>query len=193
MAEKTGRFFVISGPSGAGKTTIVNEALSRLAKDIEISRVVTYTSRPPREGEVNGRDYVFISGDEFKQKISDKFFLETVEYAGHAYGSPLPPKEEMELGKSFILIVELEGAKRAVKEIDQGLSVWIETPGLGVLRERLEKRGTESTEQIEKRIARAEEETKEAHKIRIFDYNLVNDDFEQAVREFIMLIKKAFE
>lgn len=190
MAERKEKFFVVSGPSGAGKTSIVTEALNRLQKEHDITRIVTYTSRPPREGEVDGKDYMFILGDDFKQKIQDGFFLETTEYSKHLYGSPLPPQQEMELGKSFVLIVEIEGAKKAVKEKGDGLAIWIDPPSMEVLKSRLLKRGDETVQQVERRVARAEEEIKEAHKIKTFDYFLVNEDFEQAVGEFIMLIKK---
>jgi len=193
MANRKGKLFVVSGTSGAGKTSVVTEALNRVGKEYNLSRIITYTSRPARPGEVDKKDYVFISGDEFKQKMANGFFLETTDYLGHLKGSPMPSKQDMELGKSFVLIVDLEGAKKAVKEIDEGLSVWIETSDLKVLKQRLEKRGTENGSQIEKRLALAEQEMKEAHKIRIFDYTLVNNEFDQAVNEFILLIKKAFE
>ena len=103
-----GKLFVVSGPSGVGKTTIVRQAIERLSKDYDIERIVTYTSRPPREGEEPGQDYIFISSDEFKQKQQDRFFLETNEYENHSYGSPMPSTQDMELGKSFIMILDID-------------------------------------------------------------------------------------
>lgn len=185
-----GKIFVVSGPSAAGKTTVVEEALKRLSKDMEISRVVTYTSRPPRENEIDGKDYVFISGQEFDQKEKEGFFLETAEYAGHRYGSPIVPQEDLELGKSFLYVVELEGAKSIKKLFRDAFFIWIEPPDMIILKARLKKRGTESQPDFEKRVARAEKEIKEAHKIRLFDYVLVNDLFERAVEEFVLLVKR---
>jgi len=190
MAKKRGKLFVISGPSAAGKTCVVTEALNRLQKDHGITRIVTYTSRPPREGEVEGEDYVFVSGEEFKQKQQEGFFLETNEYGGHIYGSPSPLDDDFELGKSFVIIVDIEGAKSIAKEFRDAMMIWIAPPDMTALKNRLEKRGTESELQIEKRLAQAEEEMKEAHKIRLFEYVLVNDVFEQAVEELILLVKK---
>lgn len=186
--NKMGKVFIISGPSGAGKTSIVKEALNRLQKEHNIDWVVTYTTRAKREDEVAGKDYVFISTEEFKKKAQENFFLETNEYAGHHYGSPRPSKMDLETGKSFFLVVDIEGAKRAIKEFSDALMVWVTPPDMDVLRDRLVKRGSESPSQVEKRFEIAKHELSEAHKIGIFDYVLVNDIFEQAVEEFLLLI-----
>jgi len=193
MSEKSGKIFVVSGPSGVGKTSLVENAISRLSKEIDISRMITYTTRQSRNGEENGKDYNFVSGQDFEKKVSDNFFLETNKYSGNLYGSPLIDQAELELGKSFIYILDIEGAKRAIKHYRGSTSVWIDPKDLKVLHNRLTKRGSETAKQIEQRIDQAEQEMKEAHKIRLFDYYLVNDDFEQAVNEFMMVVKKAFE
>lgn len=193
MATK-GKLFVVSGPSGVGKSCIVQNALERLSRDHDILRLVTYTSRPPREGEVPGKDYKFVSGEEFKQKQSEGFFLETVIYADHYYGSPVPSENDIELGKSFVYIVDIYGAKEIKKLYKDAALVWIDPPTIDVLKQRLEKRGTESAKQIEKRITQAKQEMEEAHnKSRVFGYWLVNDEFEQAVGEFILIIKRELE
>lgn len=191
MAEKKGKLFIVSGPSGAGKTCVVTEALKRLQNTYDISRIVTYTSRPSRENEVSGKDYVFVSGEEFHQKEKDGFFLETNVYNNRNYGSPWPDTNELESGKSFVLIVDIEGSKSAAKEFRDAMLIWIAPPDMTTLKNRLEKRGTESVTQIKQRLDQAEEEMKEAHKIRLFEYVLVNDLFEQAVEEFILLVQKA--
>ncbi|MBU1007517.1 guanylate kinase [Candidatus Dependentiae bacterium] len=191
MENKTGKLFVVSGPSGAGKTSVVAVALRRLQKEYDLSRIVTYTSRPPRENEVSGQDYIFVSGDEFHQKQKDGFFLETNVYNGRNYGSPWPEESELTQGKSYVLIVDIEGAKSVSKEFRDAIMIWIAPPDMTTLKKRLEKRATESVSQIEKRLTQAEEEMKEAHKIRLFGYVLVNDIFDQAVEELILLVRKA--
>lgn len=193
MMKMKGKLILVSGPSAAGKTTIVAEALNRLTKDHDISKIVTTTSRPPREDEVNGKDYHFVSGQEFDQKMKNGEFLETVTFSGHRYGSPLPPGQEMELGKSFIYVLELVGCKQAAKLPHDKLTVWIEPPDIKTLRARLKKRGSETESAFERRVEQSIADMEEARKIRLFDYYLVNDSFDQAVNEFVLLVKNKLE
>ena len=191
MQNKKGKLFVVSGPSGVGKTTVVSAAIKRLNDNHDVARIITYTSRSPRNGEVSGKDYQFISPEEFKEKIKQDFFLESTEYAGHLYGSPKPSEDEMTLGKSFVAVLDIEGAKRVSNALHKdAVLVWIAPPDMTVLKNRLIKRSVDTVVQIEKRLARAKEELDEAHKSRLFDYVLVNDIFEQAVEELKMLIGK---
>ena len=191
MEKKKGKLFVVSGPSGVGKTTVVSAAIKRLNDDHNVARIITYTSRSPRNGEVSGKDYQFISAEDFKEKIKQDFFLESTEYAGHLYGSPKPSENEMALGKSFVAVLDIEGAKRVSNALHKDVVlVWIAPPDMTVLKNRLIKRSADTVVQIEKRLARAKEELDEAHKSRLFNYVLVNDIFEQAVEELKMLIEK---
>jgi guanylate kinase len=188
-----GKLFVISGPSGAGKDTVVNQAIDRIKKDYDIERITTYTTRPPREGEVDGKDYFFISYDDFVEKEKNGFFLETNKYAaGNVYGSPVPNSADLEMGKNFVLVVDINGAKEAAKKFKDTMFIWVAPPDMTTLRNRLEKRGTESHAQVEMRLNQAKHEMEEAHKIRLFEYILVNDIFEQSVEELLVLMKKAF-
>jgi len=188
---KKGVLFIVSGPSGVGKTCIVNEALKRLRdEDYDMARVVTYTSRPKRPKEVDGIDYNFISREDFEQKIRDDFFLEFSKHINHFYGSPKIIDGNLNLGKSFILTVNIEGVRNAKKTYYDSVSIWIDPPDANVLRNRLLGRNDCGKEEIERRLEKAKEEIEQAHKNRLFKYFLVNDVFEQSVNEFMMLVKK---
>ena len=190
MAQKEkGKLFVVSSPSGAGKTSVVNEALVRLQKKYDIDRVITYTSRPSRQDEVNGKDYFFLSREEFEQKIKSKFFLEFTEYTEHFYGSPKSILSDLELGKSRIMVIDIEGAKRISSIFHDAVLIWLTPPDMKTLKDRLIKRGTESESQMESRLIEAEKEMKEAPDGRLFRYTLVNDIFEKSVVEFIKVIE----
>ena len=186
-----GVLFIVSGPSGVGKTCLVNEAIKRLKDEgHDIGRVVTYTSRSPRPKEVDGEDYLFIPKEDFQQKIRDDFFLEFSEHLGHFYGSPKIIDGNLDLGKSFVLIINIEGVKNAKKTYDDSISIWIDPPDANVLKTRLLGRNDCDEKKVERRLQKSKEEIEQAHKMRLFKYFLVNDVFEQAVNEFILLVKK---
>ena len=189
MADR-GKIYVVSGPSGAGKTTLVTQALARLKPDLDIDRIITYTTRAPREGEIDGKDYIFLSREKFLEKQADGFFLETTDYMGHLKGSPKPEESELESGKSFVLVVDLEGSKTVAKTFRDAMFIWVAPPDMTALKKRLSNRGTESASGVEKRLVLAKQEMEEAHKSRLFDYVLVNDLFDQSVEELLMLVKK---
>jgi guanylate kinase len=193
IMEEKGKVFIVSGPSGAGKSSVISNALDRLGSEFDISRVITYTSRAPREGEADGIDYFFISKEEFRDKMKDDFFLETTEYSGHFYGSPFPPEADIELGKSFVLVLTIDGANNAMKKFRDAVSIWISPPDMTILRNRLEKRGSENKAKIDDRLNEAKKEMDEAHKSRIFEFVLVNDLFEQSIEEFMLLVKNALK
>jgi guanylate kinase len=190
-SPKKGKVFVVSAPSGAGKTTVVTEVIKRVSKEIPIERVITYTTRTQRNNEVNGKDYHFLSHDEFENKRENGFFLETTEYNGKLYGSPSSIIPDLELGKSFIFITDIEGVKSISKLFEKPTLIWINAPSIQELKERIISRGTESVHQREERLKLAEEEIKEAHKSRLFDFNVTNDNIESAIEEIVLIIKKA--
>ena len=177
MAEKV---LIFSAPSGSGKSTIVNHILS-LHPEVEFS--VSATSRAPRGSEVHGVEYYFLSEDEFREKIARDEFVEYEEvYAGSFYGTL---KEEVKRiwAKDHVIIfdVDVKGGVNLKKYFgDKALSVFIQAPSIEELRRRLEKRGTDSQEAIDRRVAKAEEEMTYAP---LFDRVLVNDDLETAFKE----------
>ena len=158
--KNCGEIFVISAPSGAGKTTLTYAVIERLKNTIDISKVITYTSRTPRPNEVAEKDYVFVSREEFLEKKKHNFFLETTEYNGEHYGSPAHIKEEIKRGESFILVIDLVGVHSVIKLLENPVLIWITPPSLSVLEERLSKRG-ETKEKIKERLALAEQELQE--------------------------------
>lgn len=184
MAEKV---LIFSAPSGSGKSTIVNHILS-LHPEVEFS--VSATSRAPRGSEVHGVEYYFLSEDEFREKIARDEFVEYEEvYAGSFYGTL---KEEVKRiwAKDHVIIfdVDVKGGVNLKKYFgDKALSVFIQAPSIEELRRRLEKRGTDSPEAIDRRVAKAEEEMTYAP---LFDRVLVNDDLETAFKEAEEMVDK---
>lgn len=173
-----GLLIVLSGPSGCGKGTMVGEILKR--GDCAVS--ISATTRSPREGEENHVHYHFISREEFEQRIAAHGFLEYAEYCGNYYGTPLKEVEEMrEQGKNVILEIEVQGAFQIKERCPDAVLIFTIPPTMEELRRRLHKRGTETEEVIEKRIARAAEELPLAKQ---YDYIILNDALEDAVADF---------
>ncbi len=177
---RTGNLFVVSGPSGAGKGTLV----ARLLEAVSDSWVsVSATTRAPRQGETDGISYYFLDREEFLRRAEDDGFLEWAEYAGNCYGTPRASVErKMAEGKQVILEIDVQGAFQIKEKIPQAHLVFIEPPSLEVLEERLRGRGTETDDVVEKRMKAARVEL--SQKMR-YDKRLVNDDLETAVAELV--------
>ena len=183
MTMNKGRLIVFSAPSGCGKGTMLEQILKN--EDFCVS--VSATTRSPREGEQDGVNYYFISKDEFIQRIGEGKFLEYAEYCGNFYGTPMDKVNEMlEKGKNVILEIEVQGAVKVMQKRPDALSVFIAPPSINVLRRRLHKRGTETDEVIEQRIAQASNEVALAAK---YDYIIVNDALEDAVDDFFHVVR----
>ena len=175
------KVLIFSAPSGSGKSTIVNHILSLYPDSMEFS--VSATSRPPRGEEKHGREYYFLSADEFRKAVKEDKFVEFEEvYEGRFYGTLKSECERIwKAGHVIIFDVDVKGGGNLKKYFgDKALSIFIKAPSVEVLRERLIKRGTDSPEAIEERVAKAEEEMTYAPK---FDYVLVNDDLNTAYAE----------
>jgi len=177
-----GIFIIVSAPSGAGKSSL-SQRLIQAYPEIKFS--VSYTSRPPRPNEVNGKDYHFISRKEFKDRIDQGEFVEWVENYGHLYGSSRNVMKEFILdGRDLLLDIEPRGAKKIKQEFKGGIYVFVLPPSRSELLKRLEKRGHETDEVIQKRFRQAENELKE---ISWYDYVIFNEDLETAVNQLISI------
>ena len=172
-----GTILVISGPSGSGKTSIVK----RLLKDQRTVFSVSATTRPPREGEVDGVHYHFLSPEEFRTRSEQGEFVEWAEVHGNLYGTLVRPMDDAVLaGKVYVVEIDVQGALQ-LKELGVlGAYVFIAPPRMENLRERLEGRGTDAPEVIERRIKKAHDEMEERHR---YDYIVINDDLDRAVVE----------
>lgn len=181
-----GTFFVISAPSGAGKTTIVSLLLNRLSDSI--TRVVTYTTRTPSSHEVDGRDYHFISKESFEQKIATGFFLEwSCEYE-HYYGLPNSIITQVGQGRSYIAILDRKGVASVLQAYSAAVPIWIYTNNLDTLRERLINRARDSREVIERRMVQAQKECEEEKMHNLFRYHILNENLESAVDELEQIV-----
>jgi guanylate kinase len=173
-----GKTFIISGPSGVGKSTVL-KALLEKRPDLYFS--VSATTREPRPGEVDGVHYRFMDVDTFRQRIAEDAFLEYAEYVGNFYGTPKKYVDEaMDAGRDVILDIEIQGALQVCSKRPETVRIFIAPPSWAELERRLTERGTDSPEKVEKRLLRAKVEFQTAH---TYDYFVINDTVETAVAE----------
>ena len=174
--DNQGVLAVISGFSGAGKGTLMRALLERYDN---YALSISATTRAPREGEVDGREYFFKTREEFEQMIEHDELVEYAQYVGNYYGTP---KEyvfsNLKAGKDVLLEIEIQGALKIKKKFPEAVLVFVTAPSMEVLRERLVGRGTETAEVIHQRLARA---AQEAEGVDEYDYVLVNDQLDEAV------------
>lgn len=174
--KKKGDLIVISGFSGVGKGTVVK----KLVEDYGYSLSVSATTRAPREGEVDGKDYYFKSMDDFRNLIDYNGFIEWAQYVDNYYGTPRKfVEKEMAEGRDVILEIEVQGAMHVKEQYPDALLIFLTTPNVNALRNRLDGRGTESEEVIAKRMKRAAEE---AEDMKEYDFIVINDDLEKCVQ-----------
>ena len=182
MIEK-GRLIVVSGPSGAGKSTVVFKAISGRDKMCFSTSV---TSRNPRPGEIDGREYFFIDAERFEQMVQNDELLEHAVYVGNYYGTPRKfVEDKLSAGESVFLDIEVQGARQVKEKMPDAIMIFLIPPSLSELKKRLESRGTETEETIKGRLARAREEYAEAD---FYDYIVVNDDIDTAADELLSIL-----
>ncbi|MGZ8630732.1 MAG: guanylate kinase [Actinomycetota bacterium] len=187
MAARRGILFVIAGPSGVGKGTLVRAVRSRIPEGVELS--TSATTRPRREGEVDGRDYVFVDRLTFERMAADGEFLEWAEVFDNLYGTPGSFVDaHLRDGDDVLLEIDVRGAAQVRERAPDAVLILLRPPSLEELARRLRSRGTESEDWIERRLGEAERELAQAS---WFDYEVVNDDLERASSQVAAIIEAA--
>ncbi len=180
-----GSLIVVSGPSGAGKGTLIEAALEEVPN---LSFSVSATTRKPRPGEVDGRDYVFLSRETFEEWIEAGKFLEWAEYSSNLYGTPAEQADELlDSGRSVILDIELQGARQVRENRPDAVMVFVRAPSLEETRRRLEGRATETAEAIKSRMTAARTAIAARDE---FDFEIVNDDLRTSRPAMVKLVEE---
>jgi guanylate kinase len=183
MHSVMGRLIVLTGPSGAGKGTLLK---ALLAQHPELYVSISATTRSARPGEIHGQHYFFFDRSQFDQMVAAGEFLEWAEFAGNCYGTPRQPVvEQIAAGKTVILEIELEGARQVRQSFPEAYRIFILPPDFETLEQRLRGRGTESDEVVARRMRRAKDEIAAADE---FDVQIVNDDLTQALGELAAIV-----
>ncbi len=185
---KKGKLFVISGPSGTGKGTICDRIVE---ENDDVALSVSMTTREPRQGEIDGVNYFFVTDEEFRKAIEEDGFLEYARVYKHSYGTPKKAVlARLDKGIDVILEIDTQGAMNIKRKYPEGVFIFIKPPSLEELRRRIESRGKDSQETIELRLGEAE---KEMQLIDEYDYCVVNDDLDEAVEKVRKIMKEEKE
>ncbi len=181
--QNKGKLFVISGPSGAGKSTVVFSAIE--GRD-DVCFSTSVTTRKPRPGETDGKEYFFVDLDRFKEMVENDELLEHAEYVANSYGTPRAYVEQkLAEGINVILDIEVQGARQVNEKMPDAVKIFIIPPSIDELEKRLVGRGSDTLRAIEARLIRAKQEYAEAD---FYDYIIINDDVRKAAAEFSAII-----
>jgi len=182
----SGHLFIVSGPSGAGKSSLCQQLLARCT-NLKLS--VSCATREPRPGEVDGREYHFLSLQAFKQQQQQGAFLECAVVHGNRYGTRQSDVEQMmAAGRDVLLEIDWQGAEQVAKKIPEAVRVFILPPSIDTLQQRLIARGQDAADIVERRLAAAADEISHAHEAH---HQVVNDDFDEALEQLLDIIQKA--
>lgn len=187
--KKTGKLFIISAPSGAGKTTLVAHVIERLGQECSLRRVITYTTKRPRVGEADGVDYHFLSEEEFKGKLLQNYFVEHSTAYGAYYGFPRSVMHEVEDGASFIVVLDRTGAAALKAHTNDAILIWIRPPTYESLRIRLTTRAQDDQDTITYRLALAQKELEAEAQESLFNHVIINDDFHVALGQLEKIVR----
>ena len=178
-----GKLFVISGPSGVGKNTLLNAVVARSER---VRYSISATSRAMRPGEVDGKSYYFVTKEQFRELIQNDSLLEYAEYVGNYYGTPIQPiRESIEAGVDIVMDVDVVGALKIKKRLPAAVLVFVTAPSFTALRDRLLHRGDVAPDVMAERLERARWEYEQAPK---YDYIILNDEVEHAVSELMAIM-----
>ena len=181
--KRRGVLFVVSAPSGAGKTTLCKELAARVPS---LKHSISYTTRSPRPGEVHGREYFFVDARYFQSLVERNEFAEWAQVYGQRYGTPRAPLIElMDEGIDVLLEIDVQGARQIKKTFEDAVYVYIFPPSVDALRLRLEQRAGDSTEEIQRRLQKVREEM---WSYREYDYIVKNDDMTKAIKELEAIV-----
>ena len=183
--DTRGLLIVISGPSGVGKGTVRKALFQREGHDLEYS--VSMTTRQPREGEVEGKEYYFVSREEFEKQVKEGNLLEYAEFVGNYYGTPYDKvREKLDQGSEMVLEIEVQGAMQVKRKIPDAVFIFIAPPSYKALKDRLLSRGTEDKKTVNERLAKAHREVELAGE---YDYIVINDEVDNAADRIMAIIR----
>lgn len=183
MSQKKGMLIVLSGPSGVGKNSVLDRVMNA-RKNLRLS--ISYTTRNPREGEVDGEDYYFVTEEEFMDAVNKGEMLEYAKYCDYYYGTPRKKvEEELELGNNVILEIEVQGGEQIINRYPEAISIFIIPPSIDSLARRLKNRGLDSIDVMKKRVAASKNEINFAEH---YDYIVVNEYIDECASNILKII-----